>query len=101
YPLPEWEAIEARLGEMSMLRREVRQLERFLIGNAVECGLDRHGRILVPNNLRTFADLERDVVVAGQIKKFEIWDQQQWSQQQQQCLDSMEGAMEVLAELGL
>ena len=101
YPLPEWESIETRLGEMSMLRREVRQLERFLIGNAVECGLDKHGRILVPNNLRTFAGLERDVVVAGQIKKFEIWDQQQWSQQQQQCLESMEGAMEVLAELGL
>ena len=101
YPLPEWETIESRLGEMSMLRREVRQLERFLVGNAVECGLDRQGRILVPNNLRTFAGLDRDVVVAGQIKKFELWDQQQWSQQQQQCLDSMEGAMEVLAELGL
>ena len=101
YPVPEWERIEARLGEMSMLRREVRQLERFLIGNATECGLDRQGRIQLPGTLRTFAGLSRDVVVAGQIKKFEIWDQQAWSQQQQQCLDSMEGAMEVLAELGL
>ena len=101
YPVPEWERIEARLGEMSMLRREVRQLERFLIGNATECSLDRQGRIQLPGTLRTFAGLSRDVVVAGQIKKFEIWDQQAWSQQQQQCLDSMEGAMEVLAELGL
>ncbi|KPV39506.1 hypothetical protein AN478_10125 [Thiohalorhabdus denitrificans] len=101
YPFPEWESIESRLGEMSMLRREVRQLERFLVGNAVECELDRQGRILVPQTLRSFAGLQREVVVAGQIKKFEIWDQEQWSQQQQQCLDSMEGAMEVLAELGL
>lgn len=101
YPLPEWQEIEAKLGEQSMLRREVRQLERFLVGNAVECTLDRHGRILVPNTLRSFAGLDRDVVVAGQIKKFEIWDQDQWSQQQQQCLDSMDGAMEVLAQLGL
>ncbi|MFA9461426.1 division/cell wall cluster transcriptional repressor MraZ [Thiohalorhabdus methylotrophus] len=101
YPFPEWERIEARLGEMSMLRREVRQLERFLVGNAVECELDRQGRILLPQNLRSFAGLQREVVVAGQIKKFELWDQEQWSQQQQQCLDSMEGAMEVLAELGL
>ena len=101
YPLPEWQEIEAKLGEQSMLRREVRQLERFLIGNAVECTLDRHGRILVPNTLRSFAGLDRDVVVAGQIKKFEIWDQDQWSQQQQQCLDSMDGAMEVLAQVGL
>ena len=101
YPVPEWEAIEARLGEMSMLRREVRQLERFLVGNATECSLDRQGRIQLPGTLRTFAGLSRDVMVAGQIKKFEIWDQDAWSRQQQQCLDSMEGAMEVLAELGL
>ncbi len=101
YPLGEWQAIEGRLGEMSMLRREVRQLERFLIGNAVECTLDRSGRILIPNTLRSFASLDREVIVAGQIKKFEIWDRQQWSQQQQQCLDSLDGAMEVLAELGL
>ena len=101
YPLPEWEGIESRLGEMSMLRREVRQLERFLIGNAVECSLDRHGRILLPGNLREFAGLEREVVVAGQIKKFEIWDREAWNQQQQRCIDSMEGAMETLAGLGL
>jgi MraZ protein len=101
YPFPEWEKIEARLGEMSMLRREVRQMERFLIGNAVECSLDRQGRILIPNNLRSFAGLSRDVMVAGQIKKFEIWDHEAWSRQQEQCMDSMDGAMEVLAELGL
>lgn len=101
YPYPEWQAIEARLGEVSILRREVRQLERFLVGNAVECSLDRHGRIQLPNTLRSFAGLDRDVVVAGQIKKFELWDQQRWDQQQQECLESMDGAMEVLAELGL
>ena len=101
YPQPEWESIEDRLGKMSTMRREVRQLERLLIGNAVECVLDKQGRIGLPANLREFAGLERDVMVAGQIKKFEIWDQQRWSQQQEQCLDSMEGAMEVLAELGV
>lgn len=101
YPYPEWEGIEARLGEMSMLRREVRQIERFLIGNAVECTLDKQGRILLPAHLREFAGLQRDAVVVGQIRKFEIWDQEAWSSQQDQCLEAMDGAMESLAELGL
>ena len=65
-----------------------------------DCETIRKEGAPIPLKPLRFWDNARDVVVAGQIKKFEIWDQQAWSQQQQQCLDSMEGAMEVLAEHG-
>ena len=76
YPLPEWEIIEAKLVELPSLNREARLLQRLLIGHATECEMDGQGRILLPAMLREFAKLTKKIVIIGQGKKFEIWDEQ-------------------------
>ena len=89
YPLPEWEIIEAKLVELPSLNREARLLQRLLIGYATECEMDGQGRILLPAMLRDFAELDKKIVVIGQGKKFEIWDEKTWSESQEQWIESV------------
>ncbi len=78
YPLAEWEEIERKLIKLPSLDKQARRLQRLLIGYATECDMDGAGRILVPSPLRSFARLEKRVVMIGQGNKFEIWNEQTW-----------------------
>ncbi len=104
YPLPEWEVIEKKLDALPSLNKQARILQRLLIGYATECELDGNGRILLPSMLREFAQLEKKIVLIGQGKKFEIWDeevwtssQEEWVEQVQQGEDDMPAALEDLS----
>lgn len=105
YPLHEWEIIEAKLAELPSLDRQSRLMQRLLIGHATEAELDSQGRILLPTMLRDYAGLDKKCVLIGQGKKFEIWDEQLWTKNQQIWLDeaeSDEGELPVaLASLSL
>ena len=75
YPLPEWEALQAKLARMSNLRPAVRRLHRLLIGHAADGELDANGRLLLPAMLREYAELEKKVVLLGLTNKIEIWSE--------------------------
>lgn len=78
YPLPEWEVIQQKLQGLSNLDKRVRELQRRLIGSAVDTEMDATGRVLVAPPLRKYAGLDKDVVLVGQGNKFELWAQEQW-----------------------
>ncbi|MGE5625173.1 MAG: division/cell wall cluster transcriptional repressor MraZ [Bacillota bacterium] len=78
YPLPEWEALEERLVRLPSLNKQARDLQRLLLGHATEADLDGHARLLLPPELRSYAGLERDVVLLGLGRKFELWQQAHW-----------------------
>ncbi len=80
YPLPDWELIQQKLEGLSNLDPRVRELQRRLIGFAVDVDMDGAGRILVSPALRQFAQLEKNVVLVGQGRKFELWNQESWEQ---------------------
>ena len=79
YPLPDWERIEAQLSQMPSLRPETRQLNRLLIGSAVDLELDSSGRLLIPARLREQAGLAKQVMLVGQLNKFQLWDEKKWN----------------------
>ena len=81
YPLPDWEEIERKLVRLPSLNKQARSLQRLLMGYATECELDSQGRILLPLPLRSFAELDKHIVMIGQGKKFEIWDEAKWDEQ--------------------
>ena len=83
YPLPEWEVIESKLIELPSLNKQARLLQRLLIGHATELEMDAQGRILLPAVLRDFAGLKKKAVLIGQGKKLEIWDEDIWSESQE------------------
>ncbi|MGM0645680.1 MAG: division/cell wall cluster transcriptional repressor MraZ, partial [Thermodesulfobacteriota bacterium] len=71
------------------------------IGGAMEVQLDKQGRILVPPYLRQYADLDRDVVLAGVGRKFEIWSQAHFEAQRQEVEEDFDNVMDELAASGM
>lgn len=81
YPLNEWEIVEQKLLNLSNFDPIQRSLQRVMLGYATECELDKIGRILLSAPLRQHAKLEKNIMLVGQLNKFEIWDATQWHAQ--------------------
>ena len=101
FPREEWEALERKAAALPQLKKEVKTFERYFISGAAECPLDAHGRILIPPTLREYADLTKDVVIVGLLRKIEIWAKDRWSEAFQRSQKSFEEIGDVLAELGI
>lgn len=99
FPSSEWEIIEQKFSQTSDLRQGHRSFIRFFVSGASECPLDRQGRILLPPNLREYAKLDKDVVLAGAIHCFEIWDRANWDKEMAR-IEAMDSD-EVRKELGI
>jgi MraZ protein len=81
YPLPEWEEIELKLSKLSSTNPQERRLQRLLLGYAMEAEMDKSGRILLAPTLRQHAGLDKQIMLVGQLNKFEIWNADAWQQQ--------------------
>ena len=98
YPLPEWEGIEADIQSLPALNPAVKRFQRLMLGYAADIELDGSGRVLLPQSLRDYAQLEKKVVLVGQGNKMELWSEEQWLVEQQAALSVASGA-ELPAEL--
>lgn len=87
YPLPEWEDIERKISQLSSLDKKAKRLQRLLVGHATECEMDSQGRVLIAEPLRQFAGLEKKVVLVGQGRKFEIWNEETWNHNRERWLE--------------
>jgi MraZ protein len=101
YPYEEWRVLEERVGSLSMVKKEVKAFQRFFISGATECPIDKLGRVLVPPTLRDYAQLGRNVVFAGMLRKFEIWSKERWLEEIKRSEVDFEGMGEALADLGI
>ncbi|EEX51150.1 protein MraZ [Pasteurella multocida] len=81
YTLIEWENIEQKIKALPNLDPNTRALQRVVIGHATECELDRAGRILISPTLRQRVNLEKNLMLVGQLNKFEIWNESVWNRQ--------------------
>jgi MraZ protein len=98
YPFPEWELIEQKLVSLPSLNKQVRRLQRLMVGYATEIDIDGHGRILLPRELRKFAGLDRRAILLGQGNKFEMWDEDSWNEKRDSWLNA-EDDVDLPAEL--
>ena len=103
YPLPEWELIEEKIEALPSFNPTTRRIQRLLIGHATEVEVDGNGRMLLSNPLREYAQLGKKVVLIGQGKKFELWDEGIWSQRMESWLSEPADGQtpDALAELTL
>lgn len=100
YALPDWETLQATLQRMSNVAKPVRRLQRVLIGHATDMELDANGRVLLPQMLRNYAQLERKLVVVGQGNKIEIWSEGNWQKGMENWLgEDLEAALEQVGEV--
>ena len=99
YPMDEWEAFEEKLKALPLNDKNARAFLRFFVASATACELDKQGRILVPQTLREFAGLEKDVVLTGNLNRVEVWSKEKWSEN---CnFDDMDSIAESMESIGI
>tara|TARA_B100001094_G_scaffold333359_1_gene411088 strand:+ start:24307 stop:24765 length:459 start_codon:yes stop_codon:yes gene_type:complete len=81
YPQPQWLIVAERLGVLSDTHAEQRAIKRLLLGHAHECQVDKLGRLLLPMTLRDYASLDKQLILVGQLNKFELWNETLWQEQ--------------------
>jgi MraZ protein len=82
YPKTLWESMTQRVQQAIQAGEDsvaIRQTSRFLF-TAVECEIDRQGRIVIPPLLRRYADLDTEVVILGNNDRLEIWNRERWQE---------------------
>lgn len=96
YPLDEWKVIEEKLKQLPLTKKDARAFTRFFFSGAIECEIDKQGRINIPQNLRNYADLEKECVVIGVSERVEIWANDKWEEYVE---DSEESFAEIAENL--
>lgn len=99
YPLPDWELIERKLMSLPSLHAQARRLQRLMVGHATELDLDGHGRLLLPQELREFALLERRGMLVGQGNRCELWEEGRWNERRTLWLSNEAAETGLAAEL--
>jgi len=101
FPYDEWRILEEKISHQSILRREVRSFQRFFMSGAVDVNLDSHGRVLIPPTLREYANLEKDIVMAGMIKDIEIWSKERFDEEMKKTAGDIDKFSDYIADLGI
>lgn len=101
YPKEEWLEIEKKLKTLPFTKKEARAFVRFFFSGAIECELDKQGRVLLPNNLRNYAEIDKEVVVIGVSSRVEIWSEHNWEKYSNEAELSYEEIAENMVELGI
>lgn len=104
YPLSEWLDFEARLARLPQFDTSVQMLRRIYVSGAIECDVDKMGRVLVPAPLRKHAGLGREVLWAGMGRNVELWDRATYEAMRDEVLADPAQRLEMarrLSELGL
>ncbi len=84
-----------------MSAKNSRSFTRLLFSGAVECSLDKQGRILLPANLREYAGIVRDIVIVGVSSHIEIWGKDKWAEYIDREGEEFESTAEKLMEFGI
>lgn len=101
FPPEEWRLFEAKLKALPLTNKNARAFGRLFFAGATECEADKQGRILIPQNLREYAGLEREAVVIGVGTRAEIWSDANWQAYNQDDTLSYDAIAEHMAELGI
>jgi MraZ protein len=96
YPLSEWKKLADSLTSGSLLPSKVRKLNRAIFSTAFNLEIDGQGRIMVPTQLRHFADISEAVVVAGANTYIELWSKEHWDAEKARC---QEEAWQIIESL--
>ena len=80
YPMEEWKNVEEKLSKLKYSDENDRAFKRFLQGSAFEDEIDNQDRITIPQNLRIYAELEKEILFVGQGEFIEIWAKEKFDE---------------------
>src|SRR3989344_5620454 len=99
YPKDIWERLAAKLSRLPINQANSRAFSRHMLGGAVEAEIDSQGRILIPEFLRTHADIKNEAVMVGLYDKVEVWAKSRWEEYRRKTEENTESIAEQLGGL--
>ncbi len=87
-PLPEWKRFEEKVAALPAMDDLGEMLSRFVVGQAKDLQVDGSGRILIPPELRGYAQLEKKLVLVGRTQRLEIWSEENWSAEREKSQET-------------
>ena len=101
YTFDEWKNLEQKIRAAKSAIME--KFKRFFLGNACPLKCDKQDRILIPQSLRTYADIDKEIVLVGVLDRFEIWAREKWDHENLKMEQELEKeeVREEMASLGL
>ena len=103
YPVDDWRKMESKILSMAEKSGNIRRFRRVFIGGASECNCDKQDRILIPQALREYAKLKKEIVLVGVLDHFEIWRRDKWDLESAELDKDMqsEEVRNEIAKLGI
>ena len=101
YPAPEWRKLADKLAALPISQANTRAFARLLLAGAMDVIVDRQGRVMLPEYLRTFAGLEKKVIVAGLYNRVELWSETAWQTYRKRVESASGDIAEQLGSLGV
>jgi MraZ protein len=99
YTKAEWQKLAEKLSALSFAQANSRAFTRIMLAGAMDVEVDKQGRVILPEYLRAFAGLKKEVVVAGLYNRLEIWDREKWSEYTKRTETESNEIAEKMAEL--
>ncbi|GAA5415005.1 transcriptional regulator MraZ [Paraliobacillus ryukyuensis] len=99
YPMDEWHLIEDKLKKLPLTKKDARAFTRFFFSGAVECEVDKQGRINIPAALRSYADLDKACAVIGVSNRVEFWSETIWNSYVDDSSDSFAEIAENMMDI--
>lgn len=101
YPFEQWESIAAKLAALPISQANSRAFARLMLAGAWDVEIDKQGRMVIPEYLRKFANINKRVVVAGLYDRLEIWDENDWQAYKANTERESTSIAEALGALGV
>ena len=80
YPMKTWEPIFTQISQLNDFDPKVRNFQRLFLNGATNVDMDTDGRLLIPQNLKDIAEIDKDIVLFAKVKVIEIWDKRKYKQ---------------------
>lgn len=78
YTRNEWEKLAEKLSSLPFAQANTRAFARLMLAGAMDVEVDKQGRIILPEYLRAYSSMKKDVIVAGLYNRLELWDAEEW-----------------------
>jgi MraZ protein len=101
YPMKVWEELANKLGTLPVGEAATRSFIRLMLAGAIDVEVDKQGRILIPDYLKEYAGLDRNIIIAGIYNRLEIWDETKWNDYKKGAEKNTDEIAEQLGKLGV
>lgn len=101
YPNRDWQLFMEKLRQLPLGQAKARNFKRFILSGASEIDIDEMGRVLIPESLKKYSDLKKEVVIVGVSDRIELWSKDIWNTYIADAEKESANIAEGLSEFGI